>query len=105
MTPEEKTLMVRTIKMRERELEVERKSMSLLREEFSYEVRIAMKDRLQLKGGSDNQQAARLMASKRNNSGGFFIGMDSATAPQAVSEGRINTFREEQKGLSTGTLS
>lgn len=77
----EKAALVETIRLRERELEAERKTLGLLREAFSYEVKMAMRDQHQLRGsGASSQQEAKLVSRNRKPNGGFFIGIDGQGA-------------------------
>mmetsp|Transcript_35360 Transcript_35360/g.88407 ORF Transcript_35360/g.88407 Transcript_35360/m.88407 type:complete len:110 (-) Transcript_35360:179-508(-) len=92
-TKEERAALTVTIRMREKELSEEKKRVDLLREEYSYEVRIAMQDQHQLRGGgASTSQDARLVSHHRNPIGGFFIGMDGVTSPQNVSPGKMKEF-------------
>ena len=76
-TKEERAALTATIRMREKEVSEEKKRVDLLHGEYSYEVRIAMQDQHQLRGGgASTSQDARLVSHHRNPIGGFFIGMD-----------------------------
>mmetsp|Transcript_17616 Transcript_17616/g.38432 ORF Transcript_17616/g.38432 Transcript_17616/m.38432 type:complete len:136 (+) Transcript_17616:150-557(+) len=52
-----------------------------------------------LRGGSKNQQVARLVATQRTPSGNFFIGMDSdyLEKPNNINEGVLNEFSHHQR--------
>lgn len=77
----EKAALVETIRLRERELEAEKKTLGLLREAFSYEVKMAMRDQHQLRGGgASSQQEAKLVSRHRKPDGGFFIGINGQGA-------------------------
>ena len=78
LSPAEKKALYATVRARERQLERERREVELLRQAYSYEVRMALRDEHQTRGvGPSCQQEAKLVSSKRKDSGGgFFIGMD-----------------------------
>ena len=76
-SPSERAELLEAIALREAELQDERKHHQLVREAYSYEVRIATQDQHQTRGmGSSSQQEAKLVARHRKPNGGFYIGID-----------------------------
>lgn len=76
-SPAERAALVDAIRSRKRALDMERRRLDVVRQAYSYEVRIAMQDQHQTRGaGPANQQEARLVSQSRSPIGGFFIGLD-----------------------------